>query len=122
MTQDSDQGGTVGTERGTLKLILPCPFCGGRAAVEEVGNGPYVRFSVGCTTDGDCDGICMGYQSLTTFDRRSEAIAAWNRRSDDEWAKKWHETCETMMTMAGLSYSGRPKEMLAEFQQWLAEK
>lgn len=34
----------------------------------------------------------------------------------------WHQTCETLMTMAGLSSSGSPEEMLAEFQQWLSTK
>lgn len=60
--------------------ILPCPFCGGAATVEEVEekstpNG--VRFSVGCASD---EADCMGYQSLTTFPRRSDAIVAWNKR------------------------------------------
>lgn len=58
---------------------LPCPFCGGPAAIEEVGeDGGHVRFTVGCTSD---ESDCMGYQSLTTFARRGEAIAAWNTRA-----------------------------------------
>ena len=54
---------------------LPCPFCGGAAEVEDArGSGGW---SVGCA---DQSGDCYGYQSLTTFPRKSEAIAAWNRR------------------------------------------
>lgn len=60
--------------------ILPCPFCGGTASVEEFSNAHVgVSYSVGCDTDGD--GTCYGYQSLTSFDRRSNAINAWNKRA-----------------------------------------
>lgn len=59
--------------------IFPCPFCGGVASVEAVGGAVGVAFTVGCDTDAEGD--CYGYQSLTTFARRSDAIAAWNRRT-----------------------------------------
>jgi hypothetical protein len=62
--------------------ILPCPFCGGKAVIEEIENGVgltgSVCFSVGCNSQDE--EACMGYQSLTTFSRRSDAIKAWNRR------------------------------------------
>lgn len=65
-----------------LLPILPCPFCGGPASLEETTSGATVdsqaAFSVGCDAD---EAECMGYQSLTTFARRSDAIAAWNRRA-----------------------------------------
>lgn len=59
--------------------LLPCPYCGGEASFEN-DNG---QWSVGCD-DKDGEGIeavCMGYQSLTVFPRKSEAAAAWNRRA-----------------------------------------
>lgn len=60
--------------------IKPCPFCGAAASVEEIaGAVDGVRFSVGCDSMTDLD--CYGYQSLTTFARRGEAIEAWNRRA-----------------------------------------
>lgn len=61
--------------------ILPCPFCGSPAVLEELPSGltKEASFSVGC--DSKSEGACMGYQSLTTFSRRSDAINAWNRRS-----------------------------------------
>ena len=64
--------------------ILPCPFCGGSASVEEfpssaTTNTKTAVFSVGC--DDPEEASCMGYQSLTTFARRSDAIAAWNKRA-----------------------------------------
>lgn len=62
--------------------LLPCPFCGAEATIEEVENAVgrtgSVCFSVGCNSKDEDS--CMGYQSLTTFSRRSEAIAAWNKR------------------------------------------
>ena len=65
-------------EWDALKL-LRCPFCGGPAVLEEIkDDGGNVRFSVGCTAD---EAACMGYQSLTTFARRSDAVAAWNTRA-----------------------------------------
>lgn len=54
---------------------LPCPFCGGGATFEHLENGSW---SIGCA---DLDGECMGYQSLQTFARKADAIAAWNRRA-----------------------------------------
>lgn len=59
--------------------MKPCPFCGGEAILEPCG----VRWSVGCTEKEGAD-FCMGYQSLTTFSRQAEAIAAWNRRAPVE--------------------------------------
>lgn len=49
--------------------------------MEEIDRSVYdgVRFSVGCTTEDEA--TCMGYQSLTTFARRSDAVAAWNTRA-----------------------------------------
>lgn len=57
--------------------VLPCPFCGGPASVEESRAYEGAAFSVGCDAD---EASCYGYQSLTTFSRRSDAIAGWNRR------------------------------------------
>ena len=39
----------------------------------------------------------------------------------EQWAKGWHRTCETIMTMLGLSCSGSPEEMLGEVQGYLAK-
>jgi hypothetical protein len=36
------------------------------------------------------------------------------------WAKRWHQTCETIMTILGLSGSGSPEEMLKDVQDFLA--
>lgn len=59
--------------------VLPCPFCGGSASVEEYDSASNYAFSVGC--DNTEEAHCYGYQSLTTFARRSDAIRAWNKRA-----------------------------------------
>lgn len=59
--------------------ILPCPFCGSSASVEEFGDGCPSFFSVGC--DSTDEASCMGYQSFTTFSTRKAAIEAWNKRA-----------------------------------------
>lgn len=69
-----------------LPAIKPCPFCGGPATIEEVEakasiTPGAVRFSVGCSEEGDGADLCMGYQSLTTFNTRHEAVEAWNKRA-----------------------------------------
>jgi len=65
-----------------LPPLKPCPFCGGKASYEEFEG----TWSVGCE-DVDSNGIevvCIGFQSLTTFARKIDAAAAWNRRPDDK--------------------------------------
>lgn len=58
------------------EALEPCPFCGGSATMEQTESN---RWSVGC--DNADEPTCMGYQSLTTFARRSEAVKAWNTRA-----------------------------------------
>lgn len=72
----------------TNTLLLPCPFCGGKATIEEVRRDlsfDEVRWSAGCT---DSEGkvrsegpACVGYMSVMTYPRKKDAIAAWNSRS-----------------------------------------
>lgn len=58
--------------------LRSCPFCGGGATFEHLEN---TRWSIGCA---DIDGDCMGFQSLQTFPRKADAIAAWNVRAPVE--------------------------------------
>jgi hypothetical protein len=57
--------------------LAPCPFCGGPAELEETDAGGW---SVGCEEKALSVHYCMGYQSLTSFATKREAVAAWNMR------------------------------------------
>jgi hypothetical protein len=67
--------------------LKPCPYCGGEAVLEEVRRdiAPYnvTRWSVGCKADeGETDGHpCIGYMSVITYPRRTDAANAWNKRA-----------------------------------------
>jgi hypothetical protein len=65
--------------------LKPCPWCGGPADIEEIGgkDGAGASFSVGCH-DGDGEAVCFGFQSLTSFSRKSDAVKAWNTRAKAE--------------------------------------
>ena len=58
--------------------LLPCPFCGGEADIEEISGNPFTNepytWAVGCK---DCN---IGWYKETEED----AIAAWNRRAGDD--------------------------------------
>ena len=57
--------------------LLPCPFCGGKATIEETALLGDVRKSAGCGKED-----CQGYQCTLTFATRREARAAWNKRAE----------------------------------------
>ena len=61
------------TRKSKLKT---CPFCGGEGEVISAYGG---KFAATCGKPG-----CMAY--LFPFDTKEEAIAAWNRRADNERA------------------------------------
>jgi len=59
--------------------LLPCPFCGGEADIEEISGNPFTNesytWAVGCK---DCN---IGWYKET----KEDAIAAWNRRAEPRW-------------------------------------
>jgi hypothetical protein len=59
--------------------LLPCPFCGSGASLEEVNRAIGVCWSAGCSNEE-----CLGYQSLTAYPRKCEAVKAWNTRASDD--------------------------------------
>lgn len=77
-----------------IEELLPCPFCGGAAQAEHFESklGRW-RWSIGCndhTSEADDGGEpaaeCYGFQSMTSFATKAEAIAAWNRRASHSLA------------------------------------
>jgi hypothetical protein len=61
--------------------LKPCPFCSGQAIFEQIKGavGDEIRWSVGCRTD-----ICIAFQMMANYPRRSDAAAAWNKRPSQE--------------------------------------
>ena len=56
--------------------LKPCPFCGANnAAVQQYQTGRSIRYSVVCK---DC------WAMTNVYDADNEAIAAWNRRGNDD--------------------------------------
>lgn len=59
-----------------MKELKPCPFCGGRAILNIIGNKYYV----------DCNakiGECPCIPKTFDFDVAEDAIEAWNRRAEE---------------------------------------
>ena len=55
--------------------ILPCPFCGGKAEIYNVGIGWY---KVHCA-----DYDCIGSNAAKIMSTREDAVKAWNRRKNN---------------------------------------
>jgi len=86
-----------------------CPFCGGEAALEECKQTPYEKAFLGATFSCGCDNEdCLGYQSITTFARRKDAITAWNIRADTRHSSP--EAQENMRLREALERIAKPVE------------
>lgn len=60
-----------------MSELLPCPFCGGPASIENVKGKAVdeLRRSAGCDNEE-----CHGYMSMQTYPRIADAVKAWNTR------------------------------------------
>ena len=60
-----------------MSELLPCPFCGGPALIENVKGKAVdeLRRSAGCDNEE-----CHGYMSMQTYPRIADAVKAWNTR------------------------------------------
>lgn len=66
--------------------LLPCPFCGAEAVIEEIPGG-YVdcTFSVGCNSKEEVN--CIGFQTLSNYNTKREAAEAWNKRDPTQYER-----------------------------------
>ena len=64
-----------------MEKLKPCPFCGGEAVVVRAKSTSYfkreVPYKVKC-------GHCPCALAYTFFKSKEQAIAAWNRRANDD--------------------------------------
>jgi len=90
-----------------LKTLLPCPFCGKPGSIDEersLANPDKIVFVPSCS-DPDCIAVLCG-----CFNRRAEAIAAWNTRAtsalteQNERLRKALEAADDMLSAAKLEY------------------
>jgi len=81
-------------EQRCLVLPLPCPFCGGDAAIADAG---YNHWAVRCKDSKNCSG-----QGLRSYDRRA-AFDAWNRRQNADELVDPDRECDHKYAAAGLN-------------------
>lgn len=82
-----------------MKNLKPCPFCGSEANIEQTSYGTTdlssvgLQFAIRCKKCGASAPNANGYISINLsssgelnvwHDDRVPAIAAWNRRANDE--------------------------------------
>ena len=67
-----------------MEKLKPCPFCGGKAGLTDVGNeGEFEDWIVECPS---CH-IAMLYHDDGCTSTKDEAVIAWNRRADSGMRK-----------------------------------
>lgn len=64
-----------GVEFEYTSPILPCPFCGGRVAVEAVDGKDHLRYRVACD-----NAWCAVQPHTEAYPERQDAILNWNNR------------------------------------------
>jgi len=89
--------------------LLPCPFCGAPGVLEHAGE----HWSVGCFEEG-AEGECIVYISRITFARKTDAIAAWNRRAIPTARKELVERLDGMATRAAATGLDECADLLRE--------
>ena len=63
--------------------LLNCPFCGGKAEVEQIPSATYDKFVAHCKSS-KCIAFYIGYCDEGIYDTRTKAINAWNTRTPKE--------------------------------------
>ena len=84
-----------------MQNLKPCPFCGGKANIEQTAYGTAdlssvrLQFAIRCKKCGASAPNAYGYITINLssngefnvwHDDRNPATAAWNRRASDEQA------------------------------------
>lgn len=72
--------------------LLPCPFCGGKAEVEQIPSATWDKFVAHCKSS-KCIAFYIGYCDEGIYDTRTKAIEAWNTRTPQKL--NHNSLCET---------------------------
>lgn len=67
--------------------LLPCPWCGGCAEIDETF-GSVPGWAVSCATDD-----CLGYKTFGSYARKADAAKAWNTRAPSPALSLAQEAC-----------------------------
>lgn len=59
--------------------LKPCPFCGGKAEVQQIPEATFDKFVVTCKSR-KCCAFYIGYCDEGLYYTKTEAIKAWNTR------------------------------------------
>lgn len=63
--------------------LKPCPFCGGKADIDDVSFGQQEPEYTPFCTNPKCLAFYLGYQDDGLYETKAKAIKAWNRRAND---------------------------------------
>lgn len=64
--------------------LKPCPFCGGKAEIDDMSFGQQNHEYTPFCTNPKCLVFYLGYHDNGLYKSKAKAIEAWNRRADDE--------------------------------------
>lgn len=67
-----------------MKLLKPCPFCGGIAYVMRLKQSVSPRYFVACGNSAERYIAAEHWVFGRFFSTQEEAVEAWNRRTDND--------------------------------------
>lgn len=66
-----------------MEQLKKCPFCGGKAKLEQIASATWDKFVVTCNSS-KCCAFYIGYCDEGLYETKEKAIIAWNTRKPME--------------------------------------